>query len=380
MIQRVLPAPAIIVYGQPGHGKTLDVVSAFPDIPWFGREAALEPCRSWGGFSPILIDPPAASLWDVWELLLDQCTDADLRAMGGVGIDDVSDLADALFAFRALQFREQGVEDMRKVYGAWADEALGRMMALIHRFERLRLPLVMTAHEREYGPDWNGEYVMGGPSFPGRLLTTKLPYACSLVLRAYANPAWLGDWKAVYGCAGPADPQYITKDRWGVAPREGPMNIRAILRLAGFERPYPKGLEAVPVEVQRLTPVLEAARAQGLTEFRAAALAAEEDVLRQFPPHVVWWIIRQACDTVLLAWSKKTRYRIADRVAPVTATAPVARPNGRPVRRPTAAEPSTPAAPASSAIPAASAAPAGTPSDAVAAPTGARPHGGPRRP
>lgn len=88
--------------------------------------------------------------------------------------------------------------------------------------------LILTAHEQQPKSD-NGYLLPGGPKMPSKYLTSALPHIATLVLRGVKDsfsqsPEWIGR----YNCD-PVDTRWITKDRFCVLGKEGPMNLREIL-------------------------------------------------------------------------------------------------------------------------------------------------------
>ena len=88
--------------------------------------------------------------------------------------------------------------------------------------------LILTAHESQPST-YEGVSTPGGPKMPSKSLTTTLPHVATLVLRGVKDtfrqaPRWVGAYNV-----DPTDTRWITKDRFCVLGKQGPMNLREIL-------------------------------------------------------------------------------------------------------------------------------------------------------
>jgi len=146
-------------------------------------------------------------------------------------LDTGSELASRIFA--ALQLSEN-VVDGRKLY----PKVEMLFHDLVRRLQVLPGWFVMICHE-DAPKAIEGDYLKGGPRFPGRGLTASTPPMFSLVLRA----DWDHTGEEMRRCfyCDENDVDWTTKDRYGVSYRVQDMDLRPmILRHMYPGRPLPE--------------------------------------------------------------------------------------------------------------------------------------------
>jgi hypothetical protein len=213
--------PFILTYGRSGIGKSVDCVYSFPNALYISVPGALQCAEFLCGYTPAQID--VADLGKATEVLVN-------LAKGGakydtVVVDDISFLVEQ--TVRAIQGNaaQMSLPGWGKVY----------QMALDFRktARYLDMTVVINCWERCPHTTQKGEYIRGGPKFPGQL-PEMFSSMADMVLRCDIDSR-RKPWTGIYRCEN--SKQYIMKDRlskcYSMSPI--PMNLGEILRSSGIE-------------------------------------------------------------------------------------------------------------------------------------------------
>lgn len=204
-----------LTYGPSGVGKSTDAGFSFPRALFLAAPGALHSVEHTCGYTPTSAMVP--NIEGVTEILKDVSKRFDT-----VVIDDFSFMAEQTFV--GLEKKFQGFKlwgELRDVVMRFRDES---------RYAGVNV--VLTCWEGPPKVKPNGAKIRGGPMLSGNL-PEQIPALCDIVLRASSEPA-RKPWPTVYRC-NPADPNWVMKDRFDVAPHANPapMNLAELLRAAG---------------------------------------------------------------------------------------------------------------------------------------------------
>ncbi len=275
------------IYGELKAGKTADTLACFPQhTVWVAAPGALAPAESVWGFPE-----PERRDFETFKDILEFVDGGGTKGAVALVVDDASLIADrSVNAYTAKYGRNYDL------WGALFTVAI----KLRDSLRRKGCHVVFTTHLSPAEVK-QGVRLKGGPAFPGQT-RSKLPAAADLLLRAEPREGLIG-WRYAYRCASP-HVDWLQGSRYDT-PDPAPMNLREILRHAGFVIPRLRGLEWQDDFADRV--------AQGLREnlgsptavfdyARAAAMAKGAS-----EAHVLW-AIRDGFDRAILSISpKRTR-------------------------------------------------------------------------
>ena len=289
-----------VLYGELKAGKTADALATFPGAIFVAAPGALSPAEGlWGFAQPVAED--LETFADV-QRFGEKCPRAPALV-----IDDASLIADRTVNHYKAKY--SGFE----IWGAVLTSAIRMRDSL----RRRGMHVIMTCHPAP-AETREGVRLKGGPAFPGQV-RSKLPAAADLLLRAEsiangaaggqllsAAPQLLG-WPVCYRTA--RHPDWLQGSRYNT-PDRSPMNLREILRAAGFEVPRIPGLEwqeeLADAIAQKL---LEVGLADG-SKIRAVLLRARDFALARLSrePRHVYWAMRDGYDRAVLRVAQSSQH------------------------------------------------------------------------
>jgi hypothetical protein len=144
-----------------------------------------------------------------------------------------------------------------------------------------------------------GVRLKGGPSFPGQT-RSKLPAAADLLLRAEPREGTVG-WRYAYRVGSP-HPDWLQGSRYGT-PDPAPMNLREILRHAGFTIPRLRGLEWQDDFADRVAQGVRENLGTPAAVVEVFQFAREAAMARGVSEKHALWAIRDGFDRAILAAS-----------------------------------------------------------------------------
>lgn len=279
-----------MVYGPSGLGKTLDTLYSFPNALFIAEPGALKPAKAFLGFSV-----PHATVHRISDIT---ATLAELKQKDPKGerfpivvVDDFTLLSNTTFAL--IEKKHAGSKDKFALFKDIRAETL--MMR--HEARYCSRTVIFNAHDSmPHKNSTDGRFVRGGPQLPGKL-PEELPAAFDLILRADMDMDRPIGHKGIYRCGD--DPNYLTKDRDGIAGVVTPMNLGEILRAAGYIVPRYKGLEWMDDVVAKVAGMLSSvedltAREQVSPVF--ASVRASLSAKRGASVEQQNWVLRDAYD------------------------------------------------------------------------------------
>tara|TARA_R100001594_G_scaffold42369_1_gene74423 strand:- start:6879 stop:7799 length:921 start_codon:yes stop_codon:yes gene_type:complete len=232
-----------ILYGPSGAGKSTVAGKAAPMGLFYSPKGGMSSASSYLGIDLKVV--PATGVAEATELIR-----KNHKKYPAITIDDLSLIID------------QELARLRKSYSGWTvfDKLNERVYDLRDAAREASCHILLTMHEqppREIKKHDSTRYIKGGPLCPGYQLPEKLPAMADFVARIVYDPSALG-WPYVFQ-VGP-DAEYVTKDRYSIAPPRFPLNIGELQREAGYEIALPKGMEwmekGVEALAQKLLPEL----------------------------------------------------------------------------------------------------------------------------
>jgi hypothetical protein len=235
----------------------------------------LKPAYSIVGHVPDRVD--AATLYDVAAILR---RDGPSGKYDAIIVDDLSLLSDQTVS---------AIEKKCSGYDIW-DRARDILLEIRTLSQQVGCHVIFNAHEM-HPRETRGFSVPGGPQLPGRM-PGDFPAACDIVLRGTYEPG-RKPWGVVYRSG--LDPNYITKDRHGVAPDPSPMNIGEILRAAGYKLRRAPGLDWQEEVVEKIATALLTHPIQAQGDLIGQSISAIKAKYTQNAMHIDW-TIRDALD------------------------------------------------------------------------------------
>jgi hypothetical protein len=299
---------AVLVYGEPGFGKSTDCAFSFCNALYVGDVAGLRGAATVCGYTP-----KPTQITQV--RTIPQATELVAKSSGrfdAVVIDDFTLMSEATFS------------DYEDKYTGF--NLFGAMRKTLLKFRETMCAgschVIVNGHERTCHEDkLSHERIKGGPRLPGKM-SQELPGTFDLILRvvpspyvgAAAGPMGSGgippaftllDWKNVYyNALTRADDVFVTKDRLNVCWEATPMNLGEILRARGYaisrHASMPWQEEIVEHMAQALVPSINAgAPAAAISEIMRQYRAYMETQLKAAPWQVHWTFRDGLCRALL---------------------------------------------------------------------------------
>lgn len=212
----------VLTYGKAKAGKSVSAGYSFPRALWFARPDQVESVRSVCGYSPTLA-PPVRYLSDITRLIEQLGRSKNRDQYDAIVVDDTSVVADETMSYH----EERAGSNKFGAFGKMKSDVFDLRGAA----RDCGLHVLFNFHQRD--PDVKeGKLYRGGPALPSKNLTDMIPVIAPTVLRAAVDPARV-PWGGIYVCD-PTDVNYVSGDRFNMAPKQGPMNEAELLRSAGF--------------------------------------------------------------------------------------------------------------------------------------------------
>jgi hypothetical protein len=315
-------APFVIVCGDTGEGKTVDVAAAAHDFLFIARPGAMQSARSvWGlPFNKTLdIRPP--EVWRFSDLSSrDKVEQAERmtaslhniinsvesvmgtpQAPAGLVLDEMGHFFDLMVSGYKANFRGN---DKRQMWGDIKDV----FTPIRARLRRLGIPLVMTMRLKHPPRDPAGRIIgKGGPMMSGasaEALVSDCDYFLRLE-RDNTNP--LVRWPRRYATVGRDN--YIGKARSGIID-PAPANLGEILRSSGIEVGYPE-----PSMAERIETLAQQLEGQELVDVKRIGMEAYTQAMTAYsnlPERTMrglsYWIIRDAYDRARIREGMAAKY------------------------------------------------------------------------
>ena len=292
-----------MLYGELKAGKTADALATFPAAIYVAAPGALSPAEGLWGFS----QPEAHDLETFADV--QRCGET-CRGAPALVIDDASLIADRTVNY--YKARYSGFD----LWGSVFTSAIKMRDSL----RRRGMHVVMTCHPAP-AETKDGVRHKGGPAFPGQV-RAKLPAAADLLLRAESigggpangapgpagatgasliitsGPPSLG-WPMCYRTA--RHPDWLQGSRYHT-PDRSPMNLREILRAAGFPVPRLPGLEWQDALADAIAGQLATVGLADGAKVRGVLAQARDYALTKLSrePRHVYWALRDGYDRALL--------------------------------------------------------------------------------
>lgn len=291
--------PFSIIYADLKAGKTSAVLAAYPRAVYIAAPGALAPAESvWGFEAPRPYD--LETFKDVTKFA------ESLRPEHfALGIDDATLIADRT----AGKLAREGL-------GGWDLWAAVLRQAIYMRdiLRRKGIHIFFTCHPRAAHVE-NGVRLRGGPSFQGQCFS-KLPAAADFLLRAEARAGAGGDltngsaalgWPMVFRTG--YSPDWVQGSRYNT-PDQAPMNVREVLRLAGFKLPRLPGLEWQEAVADQIARKLLEVGLGDSTKVKEVLLKAKDACLSRFSKTEahVYWALQDGFDRAVL-WTAAAAQR-----------------------------------------------------------------------
>ena len=285
----------ICVFGTQGTGKSTDIASAFPDAWLFGLPGGVRSASNLIG--PDLYSEmrerfiAISSLHQVTEYLA-------LMAAGKMErrpiiVDDGSLLAGNLHDLLRPAFTS------KQNFAFWA--TLKQHVRALRNASRIAgVHVAINAHPIEGAPKWvvdersgEREFVKAGPLFAGKSITPEIVYCFDMVLEVRRDDerARNGLWPSVYWSE-PSSTTHNVKDRHAIVEGPTPMNLREIMKAAGYVMPRPRGLEWMDGVSALVAKRLDAGEERGEV-FRDLLKKLASKVQNR---HHIGWSLRDAFD------------------------------------------------------------------------------------
>ena len=144
----------------------------------------------------------------------------------------------------------------------------------------------------------SGKAVRGGPAMPGQLPEQFSAFSDIVARVKYDETA--APWKFVLTTV--SDAEFIGGDRLSIFPPNAPMNVAEALRAAGYNIPYPKGMEWAEGTVAKLAKAVEK---NGLENWRETLKPAADTLMKKHSPQHTRWVIQDALHRAILTNSRK---------------------------------------------------------------------------
>lgn len=234
------------IYSPPGLGKTADLLSLYPNAHWIAYARNLKPAQHlWGFDFPESRLHPASSLKDAIPI-----AKKVLEAGFDLVIDDFSPMVE--YSVDAYRNGTDGHAQKRDyaIYQSVGSDILHlRKLA-----EPTKRHVAVNAHlGQPHTNQLNGQFIRGGPRMPGQtpeLWNTVFDVILQLVPdsdRGWGHPY-------SYKCL-PKAFDYVYKDRHAIADtlEISPPNLRELLFAAGYQLPYPAGLDWLGTAVANIS-------------------------------------------------------------------------------------------------------------------------------
>lgn len=243
----------ILEYGETGDGKTGDDGYAFHSLAaYIGEPAHIKSVAALTGI-------PMSDLWIIQARRLSDVTEAlpQIADSGciAVVIDDLSVLARSSFTYYedTAPRGKSGAKD-----GFYAHTETGKdAVRMRDRAREVGLHVAWNAHMDPPDTDMQGRARKGGPQMPNGKLRAQIPVIADLTVRTRKDVTRTVGWKGVFDCD-ERDPAWHMRDRHGIAPRTGPLNLGELLRAAGYILPRPDHIEVFEAEIQTASEYLDA--------------------------------------------------------------------------------------------------------------------------
>jgi len=218
-----------LVYGPAKKGKTTDLGFSFPTGIFFApSHSSVMPLRKVVGIKPKIA--VVKNLDPVVKFVKAHANDESISA---VVVDDIALLGDE--SIKTWKLENAGWYAYQRIIETIQE------ICVIARHSPWHL--IIDSHERPPVVDEaTGVFVQGGPTLPGKKAAPAIEKNASMLLRVMTSDGITDDgasdpsWPIIYSCD-PADAQYITGDRNGVALPKNPMNLRELLKAGGVDLP-----------------------------------------------------------------------------------------------------------------------------------------------
>ena len=198
-----------VIYGQAGIGKTV-LCSTAPSPLILSAEKGL--------LSLADKDIPYVELNSFHDLIevyneLYQSKDLPYET---ICIDSLSDLCETILAERKKEER-----DVRQAYGKMAEEVI----AAVRKFKKLPYHVIFIAKQGRVEDTLSGRQSYG-PSFPGQMLPSSMPYQVDLLMAMRIGKHEGKEYRYLHTSA---DIQYEAKDRSGALSSKEPPDLNALI-------------------------------------------------------------------------------------------------------------------------------------------------------
>jgi len=231
-----VPGVFICLYGPSKAGKTVASAAAGATGAFIGSPSGLLSARKFLAIDTLNVLPAKT----VPEATAAMRSLVNGKSQPSVVIDDFSLIVESTIN------EYEGTKGRAGMWSALTRDVLEIRDAAREATERGCI-VIFNCHEQPPRTS-SGKFVRGGPSLPGQL-PEKFSGMVDVIGRAVYEPT-AAPWKYQLYFEPQAD--YVCGDRLGVFPGRAPMNIAEGLRHAGYDVPYPKGLEWMPSVVEKL--------------------------------------------------------------------------------------------------------------------------------
>lgn len=281
-----------IIYGRPKVGKTVALISAFPD-GLFITPAGGSLSGSHLGWSPETLEvSDSVGMQQIGEIVRTRGQDYP-----AIIIDDFSLVCDA------------EVARCQKSFNGFAafDEFNKRTTSLRDVCREAQCHVFLIMHEqapREVKKPGSTRFIHGGPLIAGWQMSEKLPAMVDLVVRVVHDDEAPGQWPFMLE-AGP-DADYITGDRLGVMPDRFPMNLREVMLAAGYDIPRPEALAWMDEKVEAAARALVKEMSKGDPDVRPILTKMAKSLSGKVKDHRhIRWVLNDSLHRAQLRLHKR---------------------------------------------------------------------------
>jgi len=268
---QAMPGVFICLYGPSKSGKTVASAAAGATGVFIGAPSGLLSARKFLGIETLNIRP-ARIVPDATA----QIRSLKSQSVPAIVIDDFSLIVESTIN------EYESSKGRASMWSSLTRDVLEIRDAAREATER-GCVVIFNCHEQPPRTS-SGKFIRGGPALPGQL-PEKFSGMVDVISRVMYEPT-AAPWK--YQLCFEPQADYVCGDRLGVFPGMSPMNIAEGLRQAGYDVPYPQGLEWAPPVVEKIASRILEAGMESWPEILQGSFEKLRAEKKCSPAHLRW--------------------------------------------------------------------------------------------